>query len=41
MYFDLIAWDVEDDPDGNYQHIVAAGEVTAEEVDEVRTKPSW
>ncbi len=35
MYVDLIAWDVEDDPDGNYQHIVGAGEVTAEEVDEV------
>jgi hypothetical protein len=35
MYIDLIAWDVEDDPDGNYQHIVGAGEVTAEEVDEV------
>jgi hypothetical protein len=33
-YFDLIAWDAEDDPDGNYQHIVA-GEVTAEEVEEV------
>jgi hypothetical protein len=35
MYFDLIAWDAEDDPDGNYQHIVGAGEVTAEEVEEV------
>ncbi len=35
MYIDLIAWDVEDDPDGNYQHIVGAGEVTAEEVEEV------
>jgi len=29
MYFDLIAWDAEEDPDGNYQHIVGAGEVTA------------
>jgi hypothetical protein len=35
MYFDLIAWDAEDDPDGNYQHIVGAGEVTAGEVEEV------
>ena len=35
MYIDLIAWDAEDDPDGNYQHIVGAGEVTAEEVEEV------
>ena len=35
MYVDLIAWDAEDDPDGNYQHIVGAGEVTAEEVEEV------
>ena len=30
MYIDLIAWDAEDDLDGNYQHIVGAGEVTAE-----------
>jgi hypothetical protein len=35
MYIDLIAWDVENDPDGNYQHIVGAGEVMAEEIDEV------
>jgi hypothetical protein len=35
MYIDLIAWDVDDDPDGNYQHVVGAGEVTAEEVEEV------
>ncbi len=35
MYIDLIAWDAEDDLDGNYQHIVGAGEVTAEEVEEV------
>jgi hypothetical protein len=33
MHFDLIAWDAEDDPDGNYQHIVGSG-VTAEEVEE-------
>jgi hypothetical protein len=32
---DLIAWDAEDDPVGNYQHIVGTGEVTAEEVEEV------
>jgi hypothetical protein len=35
MYIDLIAWDAEDDADGNFQHIVRAGEVTAEEVEEV------
>jgi len=35
MYMDLIVWDAEDDPDGNYQHIVGAGEVTAAEVEEV------
>jgi hypothetical protein len=35
MYIDLIAWDPEDDPDGNYQHVVGAGEVTAEDVEEV------
>jgi len=35
VYIDLIAWDSEDDPDGNFQHIVGAGEVTAEEIEEV------
>ena len=35
MYIDLIAWDAEDDPQGNYQHIIGAGEITAEEVEEV------
>jgi hypothetical protein len=35
MYIDLIIWDAEDDPDGNYQHIVGADEVTAEEVEAV------
>ena len=35
MHVDLIAWDAEDDPDGNFQHVVAGGEVTAEEVEEV------
>jgi hypothetical protein len=35
MYMDLIVWDAEEDPDGNVQHIVGAGEVTTEEVEEV------
>ena len=35
MYLDLVVWDAEDDPEGNYQHIVGTGEVTAEEVEEV------
>jgi hypothetical protein len=35
MYVDVIVWDAEDDPDGNYRHIVGPGEVTAEEVEEV------
>jgi hypothetical protein len=35
VYIDLIAWDAEDDQDGNFQHIVGAGEVTAEDVEEV------
>ena len=35
MYIDLIVWDAEDDPDGNFQHIVRAGEITADEVEEV------
>ncbi len=30
----IIVWDVEDDPDGNVQHIAAHG-VTVEEVEEV------
>ena len=35
MFTNLILWDHEDDPDGNYQHIVGTGEVTADEVNEV------
>jgi hypothetical protein len=35
MYIDLIPWDAEDDPDGNFQNIVGAREVSAEEVEEV------
>ena len=35
MYLDLIVWDAEGDPDGNYQHIVGSGEITAEEVEKV------
>ena len=38
VYFDLIAWAAEDDPHGNYHHIVGAGEVTVEEVEEVLSK---
>lgn len=32
MYTDVIAWDDEDDPSGNVQHIAAAG-LTPDEVD--------
>jgi hypothetical protein len=35
MYVDLFIWDVEDDPDGNYQNIVGAGDATADEVEGV------
>ncbi len=35
MYIALILWDDEDDPQGNLRHIVGAGEVTQEEVEEV------
>ena len=35
MYFDIILWDDEDDPQGNVQHILGPGEVTIEEVCEV------
>ena len=34
MYIDLIAWDDEDDPGGNVQHIAAA-ELTPAEVEDV------
>jgi hypothetical protein len=35
MYIDVIAWDDEDDPQGNVRHILGPGEVTIEEVEEV------
>ncbi len=35
MYYDLIVWDDEDDPDGNHRHIVATGWVTTPEVEDV------
>jgi hypothetical protein len=35
VYIDLIVWDAEDDSDGNFQHIVGAGGITADEVEEV------
>ena len=34
MPFDLIIWDLDDDPDGNVQHIAAHG-LTIEDVEEV------
>jgi hypothetical protein len=39
MHIDLVIWDDEDDPVGNYQHIVGAGEVTSEEVEDVLYDP--
>lgn len=35
MYFDLIVWDDEEDPEGNHRHIVATGLVTPREVEDV------
>ena len=35
MYYDLIVWDDEDDPDGNHRRIVATGLVTTREVEDV------
>lgn len=35
MFIDLFIWDDEDDPAGNYRHIVEGHDVTAEEVEEV------
>jgi hypothetical protein len=34
-----VIWDLEDDPDGNYQHIVADGGVSQDEVDDVLSDP--
>jgi hypothetical protein len=39
MHIDLVIWDDEDDPDGNHRHIVGAGEVTVEEVEDVLYDP--
>jgi uncharacterized DUF497 family protein len=39
MEIDLILWDDEDDPRGNYQHIVGAGEVTIDEVEAILYDP--
>jgi hypothetical protein len=35
-----VIWDVEDDPDGNYVHIVIQGAVTQDEVDDVVCNPT-
>jgi hypothetical protein len=35
VHIDVFDWDDEDDPAGNYQHIVGTGEVTAQEVEEI------
>ena len=40
MHIDLIIWDDEDDPRGNYQHIIGPGEVTKAEVEEVLCDPA-
>jgi hypothetical protein len=34
VFIDVIAWDDEDDPQGNTWHIIGPGEVTVEEVEE-------
>jgi hypothetical protein len=39
MDIDLIAWDDEEDPGGNVQHILGPGEVTLEEVEDVLRNP--
>lgn len=35
MYIDIFDWDDEDDPDGNYYHIVLSGELAASEIERV------
>lgn len=35
MDYDVILWDDEDNPDGNYRHIVTAGLVSEDEVADV------
>jgi len=36
----VVIWDLEDDPDGNYVHIVVEHAVTQDEVDDVVSNPS-
>jgi hypothetical protein len=35
-----VIWDLEDDPDGNYVHIVVEHDITQDEVDDVICDPS-
>jgi uncharacterized DUF497 family protein len=39
MFEPIVIWDLEDDPEGNYIHIVIEHEVSIEEVEEVLQNP--
>ncbi|HET6574137.1 MAG TPA: hypothetical protein VFG68_11075 [Fimbriiglobus sp.] len=39
MYEPIVIWDLEDDPDGNYVHIVVEHGITQDEVEEVVGNP--
>lgn len=40
MFEPIVIWDLEDDPDGNYIHIVVEHDISQEEVEEVVGEPS-
>ena len=40
MFGPIVIWDLEDDPDGNYVHIVVEHGITQDEVEEVVSNPA-
>lgn len=40
MFEPVIIWDLEDDPDGNYIHIVVEHDITQDEVEDVLAEES-
>lgn len=40
MFEPIVIWDLEDDPDGNYVHIVVEHDITQDEVEEVVGDPA-
>ena len=40
MFEPIVIWDLEDDPDGNYVHIVVEHDISQDEVEDVVGDPS-